>query len=230
MKVVLFLIVSEIQGVFHDRISGISLAISTPEGGSNDPETFLFNNDFGDDDPLVPLLVHGKITSKELLTSYLKAISSYNPGEDYPCYRYFIGYFSSHGGCDEKGDVYILPDPTSKEKVYITEIADILNKSFFRRKKFICVLFFELCLQNDSDVKGTLNLPTGYDNFVIAVSGLQKAEDGRNDDDIGKWTERLDLEQTIKGNVSLTDLLADIKKDFPFSQYVSTTGHVFLNG
>lgn len=93
-------------------------------------------------------------------------------------FRFFLSYFSGYGGCDKDGNIYLLLGDQEDEVLYIKEIADILQKDedlYFKKERVVCVLFFDLYLQDVTNRQGTPKLPmaTEYDHIVIAFSGLQ---------------------------------------------------------
>ena len=168
----------------------------------------------------------------------------YIPSECF--HRQFAFYFSGYGGYDRVNKrAYILTKfPTTEEpeeRVYLDWIVWVFkqNLQVLQKRKCLpfCALFFELCLRDsDNDVVGPITLPC-CDNFVVAISGLNKASISRNADG-GIWTQRLsnNLTQVAHRNLPLTAILDLTTKDQVVQQskllpqYVSLAGQLFFNG
>ena len=161
-------------------------------------------------------------------------------------HRQFAFYFSGYGGYDRDNKrAYILTKfPTEEEpeeRVYLDWIVWVFKQNLEvlekRKCRPFCALFFELCLRdNDSDVVGPITLPC-CDNFVVAISGLNKASISRNANG-GIWTQRLsnNFTQVAQCNFPLTAILDLTIKDQVVQQsklspqYVSLAGQLFFNG
>ena len=156
-------------------------------------------------------------------------------------HRQFAFYFSGYGGYDrENKRPYILTKfSTAEERVYLDWIVWVFkqNLQVLKERKCLpfCALFFELCLRdNDSHVVGPITLPC-CDDFVVAISGLNKASISRNDDG-GIWTQCLsnNLTQVAQRNLPLTTILDLTTSDQVVSklspQHVSLARQLFFNG
>lgn len=119
-----------------------------------------------------------------------------------------IVYFTGYGGCDDKGNVYIIlsEDILNEDgHVYIKDIVSCFSPSLIN-----CQLFFELCLPNDvtKPVPQLVVLPSRK-NFVIAISGV--VEEGRNREQFrgGYWTRRLtETYKIMAGKCSMATMLS----------------------
>ena len=161
-------------------------------------------------------------------------------------HRQFSFYFSGYGGYDhDTGRAYILTKfPTAnepEERVYLDWIIWVFKQNVQvleeRWCRLFCSLFFELYLcDGDKDVVGPITLPC-CDNFVVAISGLNKASISRNADG-GIWTQCLsnNLTQVVEHNLPLMAILDLTTKDQVVQefksppQYVSLAGQLFFNG
>ena len=163
-------------------------------------------------------------------------------------HRQFLFYFSGYGGYDhDNGRAYILTKfPTSEEpeeRIYLDWIMWMFKQNLRVLEErghcqdLFCALFFELYLRDsDNDVVGPITLPC-CDNFVVAISGLNKASISRNANG-GIWTQSLsnNLTQAIQCNIPLTAILDLTTKDQLVQesklspQYVSLAGQMFFTG
>ena len=167
----------------------------------------------------------------------------YIPSECF--HRQFAFYFSGYGGYDRVNKrAYILTKfpiaEEPEERVYLDWIVWVFkqNLQVLEKRKCLpfCALFFELCLRDsDNDIVGPITLPC-CDNFVVAISGLNKASISRNADG-GIWTQCLsnNLTQVAQRNLPLTTILDLTTKDQVqqsklLPQYVSLAGQLFFNG
>ena len=146
-------------------------------------------------------------------------------------YKFFAFYYSGYGGYDLPGDgcdpngrhhVYI---ECGDQKVYLDWIVSLYQQRL--RNNLPCLLFFELCLQQD-DPPPTIRL-LSYNNIVIAISGLNKANIGR-DIDGGKWTRHL-CDHFNKYDLPITTILDLTQSVLPSTmspQYIASTGLMYL--
>ena len=121
---------------------------------------------------------------------------------------YFTGIGNIESNKGRKGEVYILLMTMSNEKVYIKDIVQELEKKKFES----CHLFFELCLPPSycDPIPNQVMLPVS-DNFVVAISGLNKYKINRKvhvygEPRVGHWTENLSKYLT-KDDLSMTTIL-----------------------
>ena len=139
--------------------------------------------------------------------------------EDLP-YKHAVLYFTGIGNIESnkgrKGEVYILLTTMSNEKVYIKDIVQELEKKKFES----CHLFFELCLPPSycDPIPNQVVLPVS-NNFVVAISGLNKDEINRkvyvyDEPRVGHWTENLSKHLT---------------NDLPMTTILDMTWHDILN-
>lgn len=168
-----------------------------------------------------PLTVQAE--SVEMLLPYFRVVAKYKPNE--AATRFIISYFTGYGGCDQDGRVYMW---LGMEKLYINDLVEILDKRI--NKKHHCVFLLELSTRpNEPSIPSSqIKLPR-RNNFIIALSGLTQEGISR-DDSGGKWTR--ELCEALKQNVPLQEVLDDIQQKLPelSSQYIATTGLLFLNG
>ena len=163
-------------------------------------------------------------------------------------HRQFAFYFSGYGGYDHDNKrAYLLIAEEPEKRVYLDWIVWVFKQNLqvleerLQAKMFnpltFCALFFELCLRDsDNDIVGPITLPC-CDNFVVAISGLNKASISCNANG-GIWTQCLsnNLTQVAHRNLPLTAILDLTTKDQVVQeskllpQYVSLAGQLFFNG
>ena len=146
-------------------------------------------------------------------------------------YKFFAFYYSGYGGYDPPGDSC---DPNGQHRVYL-KLGDkkvyldwIVSLYQQRLHNYLpCMLFFELCLQQD-DPPPTIQLPS-CDNIVIAISGLNNVSIGR-DTNGGIWTQHL-CDNIKKHDLPITTILDLTRNLLPStisSQYIASTGLMYL--
>ena len=146
-------------------------------------------------------------------------------------YKFFAFYYSGYAGYDPPGDscnpngrhcVYLK---LGDQKVYLDWIVSLYQQ---RLHNYLpCMLFFELCLQQD-DPPPTIQLPS-CDNIVIAISGLNNARIG-HDTNGGIWTQLL-CDNINKQDLPITTILDLTQHQLPSTmspQYVASTGLMYL--
>ena len=149
-------------------------------------------------------------------SQYYKFIAFYYSG--------YAGYDCPDDGCDPNGQhrVYLK---LGDQKVYLDWIVSLYQQRL--RSYLPCILFFELCLQQDNPPP-TIQLPS-CNNIVIAISGLNKANIGR-DTNGGIWTQHL-CDNINKYDLPITTILDLTQHQLPStisSQYVASTGLMYL--
>ena len=143
-------------------------------------------------------------------------------------YKFFAFYYSGYAGydcpddgCDSNGQhrVYLK---LGVQKVYLDWIVSLYQQRLW--SYLPCILFFELCLQQDNPP------PTiQCNNIVIAIFGLNKANIGR-DTNGGIWTQHL-CDNINKYDLPITTILDLTQHRLPStmsSQDVASTGLMYL--
>ena len=143
-------------------------------------------------------------------------------------YKFFAFYYSGYAGydCPDDGsDRHRVYLKLGDQKVYLDWIVSLYQQRL--RSYLPCMLFFELCLQQD-DPPPTIQLPS-CNNIVIAISGLNKANIGR-DTNGGIWTQHLcdNIEKYDLPISTILDLTQSLPRSTMSSQYVASTGLLYL--
>ena len=149
-------------------------------------------------------------------------------------YKFFAFYYSGYGGYDTPGDSC---EPNGQHRVYLKlgdqkVYLDWIVSLYQQRLHYYlpCMLFFELCLQQDyPPPPRTIQLPS-CDNIVIAISGLNYGSIGRDTNGGGIWTQYL-CDNINKHDLPITTILDLTQHQIPLtisSQYVASTGLMYL--
>ena len=222
----------------YPEISGVAIVtlgkdfFKTPEGENDAKDMFTMKKvftKFG-----FKYVTNSNVDCNSLFA--LIDMLKYIPSECF--HRQFAFYFSGYGGYDHVNKrAYILTTEKPEERVYLDWIVWVFkqNLQVLQKRKCLpfCALFFELCLR-DNNVVGPITLPC-CDNFVIAISGLNKAS---RDAGGGIWTQCLsnNLTQVALPLTAILDLTTKATKDQKVQeskllpQYVSLAGQLFFNG
>ena len=149
------------------------------------------------------------------LACLLQAAAEFNM---YPqCYKFIAFYYSGHGGIDDFGRKYILPEKDDSSHAHVLYIEeDILYHFQFRsnNKDRKCLFFFDCCLgyKKGVPVCGTaplssgLNIPCPPKSLVAYATSINHLSQG-NDRNGGLWTECLC--KHLRNKSTLSKILED---------------------